>query len=145
MFGAPIVATPGDRTPAGVPSTTKPAPASTGPQIPPTTTRPKPKATRPEPAAASKPQATGDTRPAAEPAAPKAKAPAKAAPRPAAAPEPERSLAAEPVAARHPGELSLDRAVTEGWDLSSLLTLAVTALLAGLTLLRAVHRRDRMH
>jgi hypothetical protein len=145
MFGAPVVATPGNRTPAGAPSTTKPAPASTGPQIPPATTGPKPKATRPEPAAAPKPKATSDTRPVAEPAAPKAKAPAKAAPKVAAPPAPERSLASEPVAARHPGELTLDRAMTEGWDLSSLLTLAVTALLGGLMLLRAARRRDRMH
>jgi hypothetical protein len=34
--------------------------------------------------------------------------------------------------------------MTEGWDLSSLLTLAVTALLGGLMLLRAARRRDRM-
>ena len=145
MFGAPVVATPGNRTPAGAPSTTSPAPASTGPRTPPATTRPKPKATRPEPAAAPEPKVTSDTRPAAVPAAPEAKAPAKAAPKVAAPPAPERSLAAEPVAARRPGELTLDRAMTEGWDLSSLLTLAVTALLAGLMLLRAARRRDRMH
>ena len=74
-----------------------------------------------------------------------AKVPAKAAPPVTAPPEPERSLAAEPVAARRPGELTLDRAMTEGWDLSSLVALAVTSLLGGLMLLRAARRRDRMH